>query len=87
MAHDLIIRGGLIVDGTGREPFTGTTATALALKHLGEPPPKLTSLRDGTPPVWDDLLDKLLAKQPEQRFSSAAEVAEAIQALPVRESQ
>jgi len=26
MAHDLIIRGGLIVDGTGSEPYLGDVA-------------------------------------------------------------
>ena len=68
----------------GREPFTGTTATALALKHLGELPPTLASFRSKTPPEWDHLLAKLLEKDPNDRYASTDEVAQALQSLPLR---
>ena len=67
----------------GREPFTGTTATALALKHLGEMPPTLASFRSETPPEWDDLLAKLLAKDPNDRHASTDEVLQDVKLLPL----
>ncbi len=68
---------------TGREPFTGTTPTALALKHLGEAPPRLSTFRSDTPMAWESFLARLLAKRPEGRFGSAEEVTEALAELPV----
>ena len=68
---------------TGREPFTGTTATTLALKHLGEPPPKLRSRRPDCPQEWEAFVDRLLAKQPEDRFASSDKVLAALDLLPV----
>jgi serine/threonine protein kinase len=68
----------------GREPFTGTTATALALKHLGELPPTLPSLRAGMPPEWDELLTKLLEKDQSDRYASTDEVAQELKSLPMK---
>ena len=42
MSHDLVIRGGVIVDGTGNEPFEGDIAidgssiTAIGMVEEGE---------------------------------------------------
>ncbi len=68
---------------SGREPFAGATAAALALQHLQQAPPDLRRVRPDLPPGWPELVARLLAKQPADRYSSAAAVAEALSALPV----
>ena len=59
---------------TGRLPFEAGNTLAVALAHLNEPAPEL-------PPalaVWQPVLDRLLAKSPEDRYASAGELAEAL---------
>lgn len=63
---------------TGRPPFPDGSPIEKILKHQLEPPPRLQGER---PDVSDDLtrlIKKLLAKKPDQRFQSAAELAEAL---------
>jgi Protein kinase domain len=66
----------------GREPFTGATPAALAVQHLQQPPPDLRRLRPELPPGWPELVARLLAKRPADRYPSAAELAAAAAALP-----
>ncbi|MEE8525009.1 MAG: protein kinase, partial [Thermoanaerobaculia bacterium] len=40
---------------TGQEPFVGETTTAIALKHLHEPPPDIRGLRPKLPAPWIEL--------------------------------
>ncbi len=68
---------------TGREPFLADTTTAVVMKHLHEPPPDVLELRPDLAGPWVDLLGRLLAKKPADRFQSAREVLEALRALPV----
>jgi len=61
-------------------PFDGQSAVQIVFKHLNEPPPPL-------PPdlaVFQPLLDRLLAKRPEERFASAAEMLTAVTELRVK---
>jgi tetratricopeptide (TPR) repeat protein len=67
----------------GREPFSGATAAALAVQHLQQQPPDLRRLRPNLPAGWPELVARLLAKRPDDRFQSAAEMSEAVAALPV----
>jgi tetratricopeptide (TPR) repeat protein len=67
----------------GREPFSGKTPSAIALKHLHEPPPDVTSLRPDLPPEWRAVIDRLLAKSRDSRFATAGDAADAVRALPV----
>jgi len=67
----------------GREPFGGATAAALAVQHLQQPAPDLRRVRPELPAGWPELVARLLAKRAADRFQSAAEVAEALAALPV----
>jgi len=62
---------------TGGVPFTGTSALSIGIKHLKEPVPTLP------PPlnVYQPLFDRLLAKEPEQRFQSGEELLTAIDAM------
>jgi serine/threonine protein kinase len=64
---------------TGRMPFSEPTLTALLLAHQHKPPPTPSSLQPSLPPSIDRLVLTLLAKHPEERFQSAAEVRVAIE--------
>jgi len=55
----------------GQRPFTGATPEAIMLKHLTEPPPLLRSLRPELPIELEEVIERALAKQTEQRFRSA----------------
>lgn len=69
----------------GRDPFGDAAPTTLALKQLREAPPDVRLFRPETPPAWVAFIDKLTAKSPEQRYSSAQETLEALEALPVED--
>jgi tetratricopeptide (TPR) repeat protein len=66
----------------GREPFDGANSTAIAIQHLQQQPPDLRSLRPGLPAGWSEVVGKLLAKRPEERYQSGQEVIAALAPLP-----
>lgn len=59
---------------TGGKPYRAESPMAVIYKHRKEPVPQLASGLDGLQP----LLERLLAKQPEERFPSALAAAEAL---------
>ncbi len=59
----------------GRVPFTGSSPVAIALKHALEAPPSLLSLNPALPPGVEVVVMKALAKLPEERYTSAGELA------------
>lgn len=65
---------------TGRPPFLGPD---LVGQHLGEPPPAASAVRPGLSPAHDETLGRALAKSPDERYASAAEMAEVVAAWPV----
>jgi tetratricopeptide (TPR) repeat protein len=67
----------------GHEPFDGANSTAIAIQHLQQPPPDLYSLRPDLPAGWGEVVTKLLAKRPDDRYQSSEEVITALTPLPV----
>jgi eukaryotic-like serine/threonine-protein kinase len=65
---------------TGRLPFEGDSAVAIAVKHLTEEPPRLAQLRPDIHPGLEAAVMKALAKDPAQRWGSAEELVSALQA-------
>ncbi|WP_460355858.1 WD40 repeat domain-containing serine/threonine protein kinase [Actinoallomurus acanthiterrae] len=65
---------------TGQPPFTGPPR-ALMNQHLTAAPPRVSCLRPGVPAELDQLVAELLAKEPDQRPSDAAEIAASLRAL------
>jgi serine/threonine protein kinase len=57
---------------TGRHPFEASTPAAIMRKQLTEPPPPLRQVRPDLPANLEAMMTVALAKQPEQRFQSAA---------------
>jgi serine/threonine protein kinase len=64
----------------GRPPFTGGTSSALVVKHASEAPKPLSTFAPNVPPLLEAAVLKALAKQPDDRFATAAEFGETIRA-------
>jgi TolB-like protein/Flp pilus assembly protein TadD/tRNA A-37 threonylcarbamoyl transferase component Bud32 len=69
---------------TGTQPFTGPTGRAIIAKRLLEPAPSVREIRPDIPPAAAAVLQKAMARQPDDRFETAAEFAGALDAA-VRE--
>ncbi len=65
----------------GCPPFEGENAFAVALQHVQKEPIPLDTLRPDLPPQLCALIHRMLAKKPEQRPASAAEVLRELQAI------
>lgn len=52
----------------GQPPYTGETPLALAMQHVQAPVPNIRHYRDGIPDSLVHLVERLLAKAPEERF-------------------
>lgn len=57
----------------GELPFKGETPTDVMLKHAEEAVPSLKEFRKDIPVQLDELIKKALAKDPDERYQSAAE--------------
>jgi len=60
---------------SGRLPFTGSTPD-LILKHMREAPPMLSRVADGVPPLLEQVVNKLLEKDPKRRHRDAHHLLE-----------
>lgn len=67
---------------TGHPPFRAGDLVATMAAHLYEPPTPPSCIRPGIPAALEDLVLDLLAKDPEQRPASAAEVHHRLRELP-----
>jgi tetratricopeptide (TPR) repeat protein/predicted Ser/Thr protein kinase len=65
---------------TGQLPFTGEDMTVLQ-KLVNEPHPPLKTYLTTYPPALDGIIDRALAKDPEQRYPTAEEFAADLHAL------
>jgi eukaryotic-like serine/threonine-protein kinase len=61
---------------TGEPPYTADNPLATAMKHLEEPPRRPRQANPAVPEELDALTAKLLAKDPADRYASAAALAE-----------
>ena len=67
---------------TGSPPFTGDSPVAVAYQHVRENAPPPSSLNPDVPPELDAIVLKAMAKNPANRYQSAAEMrADLIRAI------
>ena len=71
---------------TGHRPFEGGSSVVVMGKQLRElpEPPRVRAPKRGIPAELDAIVMKALAKKPEDRFSSASEMREALEAAMLR---
>ena len=75
---DLYSAGTLLYEMlTGAKPYTGKTAVEVMAQHIGAPIPHLPSAIA----VYQPLLERLLAKAPEDRYQDAGELANSLDKL------
>lgn len=68
---------------TGVAPFSGTNVVQVIAMHLNAPVPSLTDKHPSGefPAGLQDVIDRLLAKSPEERYATAEDVIKAIEAV------
>ena len=59
---------------TGKPPFVGDTALAVAVQHVKKQPKALEEQRPDLPPALCRVVHQMLAKDPEQRWRSSGEL-------------
>jgi serine/threonine-protein kinase len=60
---------------TGKPPFDGETPLSIAYKHVEEQPVPPSSLNPAVPAELEAVVEKAMAKDPDDRYGSAAEMA------------
>jgi serine/threonine-protein kinase len=63
---------------TGSVPFPGGTQMDKLIRHATERPRSITEFRCDVPPPVIAIVERLLAKKPEQRYNTPAELADAL---------
>jgi serine/threonine-protein kinase len=69
---------------TGQLPFSGDTPTALALKHMQEEPPTISGTNPTVPIQLDQIIQKVLAKEPSGRYRTAGQLGRILSAYRQR---
>lgn len=78
---DLYSTGVLLFEVlTGRAPFRGDTAVAVAYQHVSEKPPLPSTINPRVSPALDLVVEHALSKDRAQRYQSAAEFREDLEA-------
>lgn len=81
-ASDLYSVGVMMYEmATGRPPFNGDNAIALGMMHVHRTPPPPRGLVPGLPEGLEAVILKALSKSPSDRYASAAEFIDALDAL------
>jgi eukaryotic-like serine/threonine-protein kinase len=63
---------------SGQRPFQGDSAPATMMMHLTEPVPDVRKLNEKVPPALAAVIEKAMAKAPDQRYQTAGEMAVAL---------
>jgi eukaryotic-like serine/threonine-protein kinase len=78
-ASDLFSVGTVLYELlTGSKPFQGESIQSVMYQIVSHDPPPLNSAKLGLPPILDTIANRALAKDVENRYSSALEMANAL---------
>jgi Tol biopolymer transport system component len=73
---DIFALGAVLFEmATGRKAFDGASRVAVISSILKEDPPRVSTIQPQTPPEFDRVVSACLAKDPDDRWQSARDVA------------
>jgi serine/threonine protein kinase len=67
---------------TGRPPFVGRTPAETSILQGSSPVPQMAQFKHTTPPALQEIIERALAKDPQQRYPNAMAMLAALEALP-----
>src|SRR5260221_1484721 len=62
----------------GKVPYSAETPMAIILKHINDPVPEITAANPNLPTSLNLIIQKAMAKSPDDRYSTATELARAL---------
>ncbi len=65
----------------GQPPFDADTTVAILMKHVNEPVPDIRKINDDVPDEIVEIIEKSLAKNPKERYQSAAHMSAALKLI------
>ena len=78
---DVYALGALLFHAlTGHTPYEGETPAQAIIKHLQEPVPQLKNYRPDLPPVYQDIINRAMAKDRAERYPTAGALAADLEA-------
>lgn len=63
---------------TGRVPFDADSAVGIVMQHIGDNIPSITRNNAGLPPALDEILQRAMAKEPQDRYQTAHDLTQAV---------
>lgn len=66
---------------TGKQPYRGDTLAKVMMMHVLDPVPNVLEERNDLPPGVNRVMDKALAKDPDERYSTSEELAESLESV------
>ncbi len=72
---------------TGERPFDGSSAASLIGNIMSAEPPTMATRQPLTPPAFERLVRRCLAKDPEARWQAASDVADELRWIAIERSQ
>src|SRR6202165_5757442 len=74
---DIFAFGAVVYEmATGKRAFEGKSQASLIVAILEREPPSMSSLQPMTPPAFDHVVKKCLAKDPEKRWQAASDMCD-----------
>ncbi len=66
---------------TGRQPYQGDTPMSVVVKHITDPVPHILDVKPDLPPAIEGVIEKAMAKSPDERFPTVGAMADALSAV------
>lgn len=63
---------------SGQQPYQADTPMGMAVKHITEPVPRITSVKQDIPTAYEAIIMQAMDKNPDKRFATAGEFALAV---------